>query len=96
MGALGGIDGGAAFGISRKPATGRLPEAYAVLVGLRVHERGDAARYRAALSTAGELLAAWLPAGDETAVAPVREARERCARRETTGYGRPGAAVPNG
>ncbi|MFF5489798.1 hypothetical protein [Streptomyces virginiae] len=50
MGVLGGIASGAAFSIGRKLDTGRLPEAYTVLVGL-----------------------------------PVREARERCARRDASG-----------
>ncbi|MEU7601384.1 hypothetical protein AB0B78_00500 [Streptomyces sp. NPDC040724] len=81
--ALGGIASGVAFGIGRKLDTGRLPAAYAVLVGLPVHEGGDPVRYRAELSTAGELLAAWLPPEDEAAAALVREARERCARRDT-------------
>ncbi|MER7823325.1 hypothetical protein ABTX85_12275 [Streptomyces sp. NPDC096097] len=85
MGALGGIASGAAFSISRQPATGRLPEAYTVLVGLPVRERGDPARYRAELIAAGELLAAWLPPGDQEAAGRVREARERCARRDASG-----------
>ncbi|WP_030712899.1 hypothetical protein [Streptomyces sp. NRRL F-2580] len=99
----GGIGSGAAFSVgrkpqaasrkpqaaSRKPDTGRLPAAYAVLVGLPVRERGAPVRYRAEPDTADELLAAWLPPEDEAAAAPVREARERCARRDTTGS-RPG------
>ncbi len=84
MGALGGIAGGVAVGISRRLSTGRLPEAYAVLAGLPVREGGDPARYRAELSAAGELLAARLPPGDEAAAALVREARDRCARRGAT------------
>ncbi|UUY50854.1 hypothetical protein NRK68_28630 [Streptomyces yangpuensis] len=82
MGALGGIGSGAAFSISRKLATGRLPEAYTVLVGLPVRDRGDPARYRAELIAAGELLADWLPPDDQEAAGRVREARERCARRD--------------
>ncbi|WP_405527838.1 hypothetical protein OG592_08330 [Streptomyces avidinii] len=91
MGALGGISSGIAVGISRNLSTGRLPEAYAVLVGLPVRGRGDPVRHREELSTAGELLAARLSPDDETAAALVREARERCARRGTTGDGRPRA-----
>ncbi|MFE6905161.1 hypothetical protein [Streptomyces erythrochromogenes] len=85
MSALGGIGSGAAFGISRKLATGRLPEAYTVLAGLPVRERGDPARYRAELIAAGELLADWLPPDDREAAGRVREARERCARRDASG-----------
>ncbi|MER5416716.1 hypothetical protein [Streptomyces virginiae] len=85
MGALGGIASGAAFSIGRKLDTGRLPEAYTVLVGLPVRERGDPARYRAELIAAGELLATWLPPDDQEAAGRVREARERCARRDASG-----------
>ncbi|MFF9979232.1 hypothetical protein [Streptomyces erythrochromogenes] len=85
MGALGGIGSGVALGVSRKPATGRLPEAYTVLVGLPVRERGDPSRYRAELIAAGELLADWLPPDDREAAGRVREARERCARRDASG-----------
>ncbi|MDX3533502.1 hypothetical protein PV721_03775 [Streptomyces sp. MB09-01] len=80
MGASGGISSGIGVGILRKLDTGRLPEAFAVLVRVRVRERGDPVRYWAVLGTAGELLAAWLPSGDEEAAGRVREARERCAR----------------
>ncbi|MFJ1563791.1 hypothetical protein [Streptomyces erythrochromogenes] len=80
VGALGGIAGGVAFNLDRKLATGRLPEAYALLVRVPVRERGDAARYWALLTAAGEELAAWLPPGDDEAAGRVGEARERCAR----------------
>ncbi|MFE1826067.1 hypothetical protein [Streptomyces yangpuensis] len=85
MGALGGIGSGAGFSIGRKLDTGRLPEAYDVLVDLPVRERGDPARYRAELIAAGVLLADWLPPDDREAAGRVREARERCARRDAAG-----------
>ncbi|THA76199.1 hypothetical protein [Streptomyces sp. A0592] len=80
VGALGGISSGVAFSLHRKTATGRLPEAYALLVRTPVRERGDAARYWALLTAAGEELAAWLPPGDDEAAGRLGEARERCAR----------------
>ncbi|MFJ6485167.1 MULTISPECIES: hypothetical protein [unclassified Streptomyces] len=95
MGTAGGFGSGMAFGIRRKLATGRLTEAYAVLVGLPVRTRGEPARYRTELIAAGELLAAWLPPDDHEAAGRVREALERCARRDTTGDGRPGPSLPD-
>ncbi|MFJ3631211.1 hypothetical protein [Streptomyces sp. NPDC090112] len=91
--ALGGIASGAASALWRRLATGRLPEAYALLVGLPVREGGDAARYWALLTTVGEGLAAWLPPGDEEAARLLGEARERCAR-EAAALGGPAPTAP--
>ncbi|MFF7297310.1 hypothetical protein [Streptomyces sp. NPDC008265] len=77
----------------RRLATGRLPEAYALLVRLPVREDGDATRYWALLTTAGEGLAAWLPPGDEEAARLLGEARERCAR-EAAALGGPAPTAP--